>query len=265
MLATGGFVALPGADFRGQTVLTRDYDGSVLQYGPGEIALILAAERLMAEHGVLGVSLRQVNLAAGHRNLGAAHYHFGSREGLCRAVHRYRATAIDGRRSELLALATAADHELEVRFYVEAYVLPLADLLLPREMGCFYLRFLAQYHLSSMDVRPLQQTSPAAYFAAQKIEALLPYLPQGIRRARMRDLMHNAISALANVEHLANEGSLGEDEVSLIAANLVDTLTAALTCPISARTLHQIARMQGREFPSGFPKRNNRRASHSVF
>ena len=40
--------------------------------------LLLAAERLFAARGVDGVSLRQVNVEAGQRNLSAAHYHFGS-------------------------------------------------------------------------------------------------------------------------------------------------------------------------------------------
>jgi AcrR family transcriptional regulator len=45
-----------------------------------------AAERLFAEHGVDGVSLRQITKGAGQRNVTAVNYHFGSRDGLLRAV-----------------------------------------------------------------------------------------------------------------------------------------------------------------------------------
>src|SRR6516225_8182566 len=71
-------------------------------FGPGETALILAAERLFAERGIEGVALRQVNQAANQKNMSAAHYHFGSRDGLVNAVLVYRLPELDRRRGELL-------------------------------------------------------------------------------------------------------------------------------------------------------------------
>ena len=50
------------------------------------LALILAAERLIAEHGSAIVSLRQITEAAGVSNTSAINYHFGSREALLLAV-----------------------------------------------------------------------------------------------------------------------------------------------------------------------------------
>src|ERR687891_78479 len=48
--------------------------------------LIAAAESLFATHGIDGVSLREINRAAGARNASALQYHFGDRDGLLRAV-----------------------------------------------------------------------------------------------------------------------------------------------------------------------------------
>ena len=48
--------------------------------------LILAAEELFARDGLDAVSLRQVNTAAGQRNASAAHYHFGSKQGMVLAL-----------------------------------------------------------------------------------------------------------------------------------------------------------------------------------
>ena len=48
--------------------------------------LIAAAEQLFAERSIDGVSLRQINSAAGQRNSTALQYHFGGRSGLIRAV-----------------------------------------------------------------------------------------------------------------------------------------------------------------------------------
>ncbi len=48
--------------------------------------LILAAVRLMAEKGVHGVSLREINTAAGTRNHSAANYYFNDKHGLVVAL-----------------------------------------------------------------------------------------------------------------------------------------------------------------------------------
>lgn len=45
-----------------------------------------AAERLYAEHGVFGMSNRQVSEAAGQGNNAAVGYHFGTKTDLVRAI-----------------------------------------------------------------------------------------------------------------------------------------------------------------------------------
>ena len=65
-------------------------------------ALILAAERLIAEFGIDGVSLRQINTEAGQRNSSAAHYHFGSKDALIRSIYEYRLGSVNSRRQALL-------------------------------------------------------------------------------------------------------------------------------------------------------------------
>ena len=52
---------------------------------PTQVRLLDAAERLIGARGVEGVSLRAINAEAGS-NVAAAHYHFGSKESLVRAV-----------------------------------------------------------------------------------------------------------------------------------------------------------------------------------
>src|SRR5262245_27829305 len=98
--------------------------------GGGEIALILAAERLFAERGIEAVALRHVNQAANQRNMSAAHYHFGSREGLVRAVLMYRWPDLDRRRGAMLEERSG---KRDLRFYLEAFILPLVEELQPRE------------------------------------------------------------------------------------------------------------------------------------
>lgn len=67
------------------------------------LALIESAERLFAEHGIDGISLRQIAADAGCANTNAVTYHFGSKQALVEAVLRHRVPGLETRRGELLA------------------------------------------------------------------------------------------------------------------------------------------------------------------
>src|SRR3546814_11435735 len=79
--------------------MTRPFE----DYPKGARALIVTAERLFGQHGLDGVSLRQIVVAAGQANTSAVHHHFGSREGLIQAVHDMRVPAMEKARPERLA------------------------------------------------------------------------------------------------------------------------------------------------------------------
>src|SRR5580765_3491703 len=99
--------------------------------------LLATAERLFAERGLAGVSLREIGAAAGQRNNSATQYHFESKHGLVLALCEQRMRAVNERRIAMLDALPADD----LRGLVEAFVLPLAEAVRP---GSFYLRFLAQ-------------------------------------------------------------------------------------------------------------------------
>lgn len=88
--------------------------------------LIDAAETLFVERG-LDVPLGEITKAAGQRNTGAVHYHFGGRDGLLRAILDRHVPAVAARRAALLAEArrTPADPY----GYARALVLPVTELL----------------------------------------------------------------------------------------------------------------------------------------
>ena len=52
--------------------------------------ILLAAERMIADRGVDGVSMRQIGTAVGSGNNSAVLYHFGSKEKLVEAIFEYR-------------------------------------------------------------------------------------------------------------------------------------------------------------------------------
>jgi AcrR family transcriptional regulator len=94
--------------------------------------LILVAERLYAQRGLDGVSLREIGEEAGQRNTAVAHYYFGGRDGLMRAIFDYRTESITARVNELVgkALTTTEPGTPErLALLVEATLLPLYEQL----------------------------------------------------------------------------------------------------------------------------------------
>ncbi len=86
-------------------------------------SLLDAAERLFAEHGIAGASLRAITREAA-ANLAAVHYHFGSKEGLVRAVFGRRLEPLNRERLERLAACDPAAGMAAVEPIVEAFVAP---------------------------------------------------------------------------------------------------------------------------------------------
>lgn len=102
---------------------------------PARRALVSAAEKLFAEGGVGATTIAAVTREAGQRNKSAVAFHYGSKDGLVRAVldkHQHR---IDRRRTELLDAGAG---------FVEALVVPLAERLDDPDGGCAYLHIQAQ-------------------------------------------------------------------------------------------------------------------------
>jgi AcrR family transcriptional regulator len=107
---------------------------------PTQVRLLDAAERLIGDRGVDGVSLRAINADAGS-NVAAAHYHFGSKEGLVRAVLARRMSVLAEERYALLA-PLEDDPSPSLRQVAEVFALPLYELS-RRADGMDYVRFLS--------------------------------------------------------------------------------------------------------------------------
>lgn len=88
-----------------------------------------ASERLFAEHGYDGVTLRQIAKLA-EVDVALTHYHFGSKDGLFRAVFERRAVILNHARTEALeaCLAAAAPNAPKLEAIIEAYLRPLGNI-----------------------------------------------------------------------------------------------------------------------------------------
>jgi AcrR family transcriptional regulator len=209
--------------------------------------LVLAAERLFAERGIDNVSLREINRAAGQRNVAALHYHFGTREALLEAIFERRMAGIDRRRVALLDALEAEGRDDTIRAAVEAMVLPLAEQLDPAADGGRYVQFLAQAISDpGVDVGGLvrDKFDHGMVRTRRLARRILDHLPAEIVDERMTLASAHMVHALADkarrraARPLAGRRA-GErpGETAFFVANLIDSLTGALNAPASQETL----------------------------
>lgn len=163
-------------------------------------ALLDAAERLFAEHGIAAVSLRRIVLASGQGNLSAAHYHFGSREGLMRALLERRVRVIDAIRHRRLDAVEAAGRAGSLEAVIEAAVGTLAEVVEREPWGADYLRVVAHVMFES-GATMRDAVDPALQGgidrAVAMARALLPELPRPVFDARVELLQHETVQTLA--------------------------------------------------------------------
>jgi AcrR family transcriptional regulator len=204
--------------------------------------LVLAAERLFAERGIDNVSLREINREAGQRNVASLHYHFGSREALLEAIFERRMAGINRRRVAMLDALEADGRHNAIRSVVEAMVLPLAEQLDPSADGSHYIRFLAQAISDpSVDIGGLVRGKfdHGMVRTRRLARRILDHLPTEIADERMTLASAHMVHALADkARRRAVHAAAGlPGETAFFVANLIDSLTGALSAPVSGEAL----------------------------
>ena len=150
-------------------------------------ALIEAAERLFAEHGVEAVSTRQIGAEIGALNTNVVAYHFGGKDGLIAAVFHHRLPAIDLRRAELLAEIDAAGRGQDIRALLRAFALPLFEQTDAAGQHSYARFVMALERSGRVAARGLVSADyPETRHLSQRIEALLPADAAGTGDFRMR-------------------------------------------------------------------------------
>ena len=106
------------------------------------LALMRAAEQLFAQQGVDRVSLREIAIAAGQRNVSAATYHFGSKRELIEAILERHSVPVQD--SWGPALAADTEHKLTLHELVELLVRPMVAKIDDPDGGRCYLELSAE-------------------------------------------------------------------------------------------------------------------------
>lgn len=193
--------------------------------------LLEAAERVMAERG-LDVPLKDIALEAGQRNNSAVPYHFGSREGLIRAVIELRTAPQEARRVELLADLERSGGRAELGVLVGMLVRPACEL--PYAAGAtHYARFVEQVRNrpALADVEFAVDRWPAAQIAASKLAQELGDLPVEVRRRRIETLIGVQFSMLADLERRW-DGAGSPAPSADVVDDLVSMLVGMLSAPV---------------------------------
>jgi AcrR family transcriptional regulator len=198
---------------------------------PTERRLLLAAERLFAERGIDGVSLRAVMAAAG-ANVAAVHYHFGSKDELVRALIKERGDQVSTRRTELLDELDAAA-EVNVRLLAEAFVRPVVEMV--RSGGTAWVTLIAGILNSRHPA--LSVVSDGFVQQGRRFTALLerihPDLPARTARFRLTQAMTLTFQVLGDLDGV--RGMLAFSGAELTPAEvfdeLIDVVTAILAGP----------------------------------
>jgi AcrR family transcriptional regulator len=121
--------------------------------------ILRAAERLFAEKGIHGASLREINREAGQNNTGAVQYYFGDREGLVVAViARHRKD--DELRRHLLLDEYERAGTRDLRALAAALVTPLASKLADPDGGRWYLQISAEYYVHATSEQVAERRIP---------------------------------------------------------------------------------------------------------
>ena len=106
------------------------------RHDEARLALMQAAERLFAAHGVRAVGLRQISKEASNSNTAAVHYYFGTKAAhIAAMVERHRA-AIGQLRADLSRTNTAGVPGADLRHLVE----PVFEHLAGLGASCSYAR-----------------------------------------------------------------------------------------------------------------------------
>jgi AcrR family transcriptional regulator len=204
--------------------------------------LVAAAESLYAEHGIDGVSLRQIADECGQRNPAVVQYHFGSKVGLLRAIVERGVAPLNTRRLELLATADSQGRGHDVHALLEAAFLPLIELEKP---GSTYVRFLAQLAshptLDEVFAGLPGELGVGVDVVRSRLEHALVGLPEPLLRARLSGVVDFVLHALAS-HHRHADGAVGARiPDDLLAEDLIAVATGMLTAPAPHRAEARLA------------------------
>ena len=196
--------------------------------------IMQTAERLFAERGLHGVSLREIGLAAGQRNNYAAQYHFGDRDALIKAIYEYRARELNERRLASVAAIETERKPENAADLLRALLEPHARHIGDPEWN--FLGFLAQLRVARGHFN-FAETERPDYMEGydvivERIRDSFPHLSDEVFARRFEVAFGWAISAMASYERTVN----GVGPFAMTVPQLLDEIVIMLVGALGAAT-----------------------------
>ena len=198
-------------------------------------ALLDAAEGLFAEHGVQAASLRAITQQAG-ANLAAVHYHFGSKEGLVKAVFSRRVGPLNQERLNRLDECEGGVEEV-----LRAFIEPLLKMRreTPESSRQFARLMGRSFSEPNEEVRTIvtEEFGPMVRRFTTALARRLPHLPE--REILWR--FHFVAGAMAHTISCGyllerySEGACRAGDVEEALEHLITFLAAGLRAPAVCR------------------------------
>lgn len=197
--------------------------------------IIEVAERLYGQHGLEGVSFRQIGLAAGAANHTVVQYHFGDRAGLVRAIFARRLPSLEARRSQLLTEAAQAGRSNDPRALMEVLLKPIAEEK-DRHGRRSYAAFLLGLHHSEPPPGPRMEAddlAPLTRHINELLSAALPHVPKAWFFRRLVNASILFLSALVDLDRRQAAGEASQVGEDAVLGDALDAATAALAAPLA--------------------------------
>ena len=190
--------------------------------------LIDVAEHLFGEHGLKGVSLREIAAAAGAGNNSAVSYHFGSKENLIKAIFEHRLSALEPKRERALAELKAAGKQHDITALVDAIYRPIAEQRNSNGRRSYAAFISGLLRLNEFSVRLDQTLGPAGEEMASLLRGALPVpnIEAAYRRHRLATLFICDSLMVIDSSDLSKQD--GQD---VAVSDLFAMATAALSSP----------------------------------
>jgi AcrR family transcriptional regulator len=201
-------------------------------------AILAAAERLYAEHGMFAVSNRQVSEAAGQGNNAAVGYHFGTKADLVLAIEQTHREPIERLREEMVAeLGANMGQDGGMRDWVGCLVRPLTEHLTVLGNPTWYARFAAQAMTDPAYYNIVVKDALSSQSLIQVIDGInrcLPDLPIEVRYERNIMARNLLIHTCADLERsLAAGASLARASWRATATGLIDAIVGLWLAPVT--------------------------------
>jgi AcrR family transcriptional regulator len=201
-------------------------------------AILVAAERLYAEHGMFAVSNRQVSEAAGQGNNAAVGYHFGTKADLVRAIEQKHRGPVDQLRERMVTDLLVDGGPTELRDWVACLVRPLTDHL--EELGnpTWYARFAAQAMTDPAYYNIIVKGALSSRSLVQVVEGInrcLPELPAEVHFERNIMARNLLMHTCADRERaLAADSVTSHRSWRAAASGLIDAIVGLWLAPVTA-------------------------------